>query len=431
MIARRHFSDRFDFARALQSVASGSKLDGFEAEVSAEITRSTSRHPRGFYVPLDILLRSDLTTSTGAGAVPTRLMPSVVGTLRARSIIGSLGGQFVDLANPEKSVSPTQLPRAAAGGIVSFVGEGTGQPAPVLTTTLAADATDTATTITVASVTGLPVNSGVFSIKVESEIMLVAAVDTVAKILTVRRGSFGTLAAAHADGTAVATLGMLVDPVLYTPRTLTAIVDIPRKMLAMGGPATLDMVIADLLGAIAAEIDRAALSSDGSGQEPTGMVEDPRIPIAASLGTNGGPPTRAALVAMEKAVGVANGDAAASPALGWATSPAGRAKLRSTFQVGTTFPKYLWTDENRVLGYPAAASCNVTTNRTKAGGSGLTALIFGDWTNATVATWKALDVMVNPFFSGGVVTRVSAFIEADFQLRQPSAFAKLVDIDPS
>lgn len=431
MLPAKFLQTRFSVARAVESLLSTRKLDGFEKECSEEIFYQTDRRPHGFYVPLDASIRADLTTGTGGGAIPTRLMPTLIGTLRARSIIGSLGGQFVGLENPDMTTEPTKIPRAAAGSIVSFVSQGTAQPTPVLSTTLTADATDTATTITVASVAGLPVNNGVFSVKIESEVLLVTAVDPVAKVLTVRRGSFGTIAAAHANGTAVSTMGILIDQVSYTPRTVSAVIDLTRKQLKSAGPGFIDMVVADLAGAIAAEIDRAALSSDGSGEEPTGMVEDPRIPIAASLGANGGPPTRAALIATEKAVGLANGDAAASPALGWATSPAGRAKLRSTFQVGSTFPKYLWNDENEILGYPAAASCNVTANRTKGSGTGLTALIFGDWTNATIGTWRALDILVNEFYASGMIVRISAFLEFDFALRQPSAFAKLTDLDPS
>lgn len=67
-------------------------------------------------------------------------------------------------------------------------------------TTLAADVTDVATSLTVSSITGVP--SVQFRIVIGDEIMVVTAV--VGTTFTVTRGAEGTTAAAHTSGDVVA-----------------------------------------------------------------------------------------------------------------------------------------------------------------------------------------------------------------------------------
>jgi hypothetical protein len=60
---------RYSLLRAIESVAKNGKVTGFEAEISAQIARSSGKEARGFYVPLSIFNKRDvLTTSPSNGS---------------------------------------------------------------------------------------------------------------------------------------------------------------------------------------------------------------------------------------------------------------------------------------------------------------------------------------------------------------------------
>jgi len=131
------------------------------------------------------------------------------------------------------------------------------------------------------------------------------------------------------------------------------------------------------------------------------------------------------VVGMESQVANANADRGS---LKYLTSPKLRGELKQTPKIGTTFPVFLW-DNNEVNGYPAMATNNVPSSLTKGSGTGLSAIIFGNWNDLIVATWGGIDTVVNPYTNqaSGAVT-ISMLMEADIQVRHPESFSIVADV---
>lgn len=214
------------------------------------------------------------------------------------------------------------------------------------------------------------------------------------------------------------------------PKTVGAAVIVTRKMRNMAGPAFDDYLAAELSASLAAELDRAIVAGAGT-NEPVGLLNQPGVPTLA-IGANGGAPTRAHLIAMEKTVGVANGDAAASASLGWVSSPEGRAKLRSTDGSTGNAGAWLWSDADRILSHAAFATTSVPANLTKGSGTNLTALAYGDWADVVVNLPESIRVIVDPFSrstSGDV--RVVAFLDVRVVFRHLASFVVCKDMATS
>jgi HK97 family phage major capsid protein len=148
-----------------------------------------------------------------------------------------------------------------------------------------------------------------------------------------------------------------------------------------------------------------------------------------AVGTDGGAPTRALLLAMEAAVGAANGDAGADARIGWATSPAGRKKLRSVDGSPGTAGAWLWSDANTVLGSPAVASSNVPANLVKGSGTGLSALVHGDWGQLFINMFSGADILVDPYKQNtdGYVY-INVYVDVDVAVLNPAAFSIAKDM---
>lgn len=208
------------------------------------------------------------------------------------------------------------------------------------------------------------------------------------------------------------------------PKTLGAAVTVTRKMwLESGNDELRDYLVAELGAAMAAEVDRAGLVGAG-GVEPTGLFNLAGIPTA-SIGANGGPPTRAHLVGALKAVHAANGDSPATARMGWATTPDVEARLRLTD--GGMGDGPLWGDDDRILGKPAAATTAVPNNLAKGSGTGLSALAYGNWGDVLVDHAPAAFVLVNPHSLAGNY-RVTAWLEVRILFRHVESFVVFKDV---
>lgn len=217
----------------------------------------------------------------------------------------------------------------------------------------------------------------------------------------------------------------VMDGVTFNPKTVGGFVDTTRVLLA-SAPSGQAILIGDLLSAVAHEIDRVALAGSGSGAEPKGLANNTDIGTYG-LGTNGAAITRADLVAMEKTVGNAKGDAAADASMAFVTTADGRAKLRSTEAVATS-GRFLWDDDDRAIGKAAVATTALPNNLTKGSGTGLSALLYGNFTNLQISQWGAIDILVNPYaFSLTGYVRINALLDVDCQTRQAASFLRVKD----
>ena len=215
------------------------------------------------------------------------------------------------------------------------------------------------------------------------------------------------------------------------PKTVGAWTEITRKLMLQSSPDVENMVRKDLAEAVALAIDLAALNGSGSGAEPLGILNQVGLAIVP-IATDGGAPTWGHIVDLETQVAIDNADIGA---LAYLTNAQGRGKLKQTEQ-NPSGPagNYIWKDSperafGTVNGYRAAASNQVPSTLTKGIGTGLSAAIFGNWSDLVIGQWGFMDVLVDPYSQskkGNVVVTVHQ--DVDIAVRRVESFAAIVDM---
>lgn len=121
----------YSILRALRSQVEGKGLDGVEGEISQDIAKRSGKSPQGFYLPLgneeeyrDMLypkgeLRTDLTTSTGTGAVFVVPNLPFIELLRNKMLVKQLGAKFLTGLTGGKFA----IPRQSGGATASWLAE--------------------------------------------------------------------------------------------------------------------------------------------------------------------------------------------------------------------------------------------------------------------------------------------------------------------
>jgi hypothetical protein len=87
----------FSIGRAITAIANEKRLNGFEAEIDAEMTKQMGRSARGFWVPWNAPIeRRNLTTTTGPGSITAQIpYLLLIDVLRPKLAIARLGGVSV------------------------------------------------------------------------------------------------------------------------------------------------------------------------------------------------------------------------------------------------------------------------------------------------------------------------------------------------
>jgi HK97 family phage major capsid protein len=188
------------------------------------------------------------------------------------------------------------------------------------------------------------------------------------------------------------------------------------------------MVEDDLTKLIAVALDYAAMVGGGSNQ-PSGLMASGSGINLVHGGTNGLAISWANVQALVKAVDVAN---ALDGSLGFVTNGYVTASMRQTLKTtADTSSNFIMTAPDSLAGYQLGSTQNVPNSLTRGSGTGLSPLIFGDWSQLILGFWSELDILVNPYestaYSKGNV-QVRCMATADIELRHPLAFAALDDI---
>ncbi|MDX9741975.1 MAG: phage major capsid protein [Gammaproteobacteria bacterium] len=186
--------------------------------------------------------------------------------------------------------------------------------------------------------------------------------------------------------------------------------------------------------AIALKMDSLAIIGTGGRTQPVGILNTTGIG-AETGGTDGLAPAWGHLVGLETEV---DQDNALGGRLGYLTNGKMRGSLKRTPQHATAnvggwiwqpFPGSTDPTVGMVNGYPAHVSNQVPGDLAK-GSSGevCSAIIFGNWLDALIATWGGIDLTVDPYSSSsrGIV-QLTAFFDFDFAVTRPSSFAAMVD----
>jgi HK97 family phage major capsid protein len=221
---------------------------------------------------------------------------------------------------------------------------------------------------------------------------------------------------------------LTAEPVTFTPHDISAWTDVTRTMISSSFGSFTQFVLEDQARALAVRMDAIGLNGSGS-NTPKGLLNTTSIPTS-NMGGTGGAPTRAALLAVEKTVGLALGDQGADASLAWCTTPAARTKLRATDGSSAGSGKWLWSNRNEILGFPAFSTSNMPANGTLGGGSSQSSLIYGDWRALWINIFgDAVDVLVDPYtYSGQGIVRLTSYLAIDVQVAHLGSFCCIKDL---
>jgi HK97 family phage major capsid protein len=225
-----------------------------------------------------------------------------------------------------------------------------------------------------------------------------------------------------------------LDQVAFVPKVAIAATNISRLFMNQTSLDAEEFTKRDLAESMAREFDRVALNGVSGSNQPVGILQNSTIQTnsaSLALGSSGGVPTWATIVNMEAQLAALNADS--GDKMAYLTTPVLRGVLKQTPKIGTTYPDFIWRNTpapgvGEMNGYPAYATTNVPGNLTKGSGSGLSALIFADWSQLVCATWEGVDVVVNPYtnqLQGAVI--VSTALSMDVEVRHPASFAIVTD----
>ena len=219
--------------------------------------------------------------------------------------------------------------------------------------------------------------------------------------------------------------------VKFRPKNAGSYMYVTRSMLLQSSIGMDNFTRRELAIALALGMDRAAIEGTGTNDEPLGIINTPGVnPII--FGPNGDVATHPRLVSFETKIAQANAD---ERTMGWAMNPKMRGELKSREKFPGTTGQTLWqearlgTNRGYVNGYRVGVSNQVPGNLVKGTGTGLSALIFGDFSRLVCAEWGTYELAADPyhkFLAGGV--RVRIIHTCDIQVTQEKAFSVATDV---
>lgn len=110
---------KYSLLRAMNQMATNGKLDGLEAEVSAEVARKSGKSPQGFFMPMDLPVQkfANLDTTSGAGALHTVTdYGNFIELLRNRMLVRQLGARVLSDLN-----GAIQIPKQTGGATAYWI----------------------------------------------------------------------------------------------------------------------------------------------------------------------------------------------------------------------------------------------------------------------------------------------------------------------
>ena len=180
----------------------------------------------------------------------------------------------------------------------------------------------------------------------------------------------------------------------------------------------------ELIRAHAQALDDAIFNGSGTSGQPLGILANEGIGSVSGSGANGTAINWANIVALESVVGDANG---LFGRLAYVTNSKVAGSMKANPQVAG-FPRYMMED-GRTNGFAVEVTNAIPSNLTKGTGTGLSAMIFGNFEEVLVPQWGGLDMIVDPFSSKAKgVVEVTAIAYHDVCVRRPACFAAIKDI---
>lgn len=217
--------------------------------------------------------------------------------------------------------------------------------------------------------------------------------------------------------------------VTFTPKTIAGKSQVTRRFMvqAMSSLDAEQFLRMMIIEQIKLGIDNEGLNGPGTTNRCTGLMENDDVETVA-LGTNGGAPTWAKLVALETEV-EDNNVGTDGNAMAYITNARGKGTLKTTLKASSAGSTMLW-ENNEINGYRALMTNSISKTYTKGTAEDIcSGLLFGDFSQLVIALWTGLDILVDPYTNGGAgATNIYAHQDFDIQVRRAQAFAKFLDM---
>lgn len=231
-----------------------------------------------------------------------------------------------------------------------------------------------------------------------------------------------------AENTAITATDPQFDQVTLSPKHCGGIVEMSRNMLQQSSLDVTRLVENDLAQLLAVALDQVAIQGGGTNQ-PSGILAAGSGVTIVPGGTNGAAPSWGNVISLIAAVDLSN---ALDGSLGFLTNAKAVRAMRQIDKTATdTASNFIMNDPVSLAGFPLGNTQNVPGSGVKGTGTGLSSLIFGDFSSLFLGFWSELDILVNPYestaYSKGNV-QVRAMMTADVKLRHPEAFAAITDL---
>lgn len=223
---------------------------------------------------------------------------------------------------------------------------------------------------------------------------------------------------AENSGTDATASNATLGSVSLSPKTMQGTTAFSRQLMAQASLDVENFIRADLAAAHSLAWDVAVMHGTGSNNQPTGIYAASNVNSVAM----GGVPTFGKLIDMVTEV---LKDNALAGSLAFATTPGMAGKLAQTVVAATTDTRMIWSgklDGGELAGYSATASNQVSA---VLGGGAEHGIIFGNWADAMIGMWGALELVVDPYSlkKQGMI-EVTSFQLCDIALRHPQSFCK-------
>ncbi|MDB5350523.1 MAG: hypothetical protein JWN86_1770 [Planctomycetota bacterium] len=218
---------------------------------------------------------------------------------------------------------------------------------------------------------------------------------------------------------------LTLDSVTLTPHQIDASVTATRQFMYESSVPAEAWLVNKLTTELAVKMDYSLFSADGTSNSITGLLYNTDIPAgnAVPFGGVGGAPTWTSITSFEKLVDIGN---ALNGALNMVTTPKGVSALKNTVKV-SGYPEYLMGSDGKVNGYNCYSSNQLPSNLTKSTGTALSAVLFGDFSQAVFVEFNELDILVDPFTaSPNLVIRV--YRDCDTAVWHGASFSRSVDL---
>lgn len=216
------------------------------------------------------------------------------------------------------------------------------------------------------------------------------------------------------------------------PKLLYGATNISKRLAIQTNRSVDQMIMQDIMSAMAQALQAAVINGSGSSGQPTGILNTSGIQSVA-IGTNGGAITFAK--AMELWSAIAQADCNMDK-FKWLTNPKVQGKaMQIPVDTGSgamivTYNNNFGGSPNAIANYPLYSTSSVPSTLTKGTSSGVcSALIGGDFSQVVVGQFGGVEIIVDNISqarSGYTALTINQY--CDVVVKQPAALGAIVDI---